>query len=153
MGKTVLDEAYDAVAEDLGVSVTTVRRQLSRSSWKGRKAEVYVKMVLGDDVVDDLNDHMPNAPYDLLSRKYGRVNVKASRRWHYKSKSRRKNPHYWKFSATGIGHCDTVIAVFYGARMDNVLRVLVVNPILYAGKSLTITGLEQMEWPKELVIQ
>jgi len=83
------------------------------STGKGRRAELEYKKIRGDQIKRDLNEEGDTrAPYDFDDLERGRVNVKSSRAYKYKSRSRRGKK-YWKFSTRGRDAADYFALMAY----------------------------------------
>lgn len=107
---------------------------------RGRRAELYWKGVRGDKITRDLaGDENSQADYDFEDSEYGRVNVKGSKQYRYKAKSRGKQ-HYWSFSLSSLEKCDTVVFALYDRMFENpvgwaAIRVCDLIPYLPSGKT------------------
>jgi len=89
----------------------------------GRRAELDYIRLRGTHIVEDKNLMLPTADYDVEDGEFGRVNVKASKRYRYKSNSRSGDPYYWKFGTKGRDKADWFALLFYcggGKRLLNV---------------------------------
>lgn len=97
----------------------------------GRKGEIEYLKFRGLTSEHDMTYTDPNAPFDVNDPVYGKVNVKASHEFRYKSKSRVWNTHY-KFDLQGWNNCDSFAFMCYGK--DEFLKRVYVVPV--------------MRWPK-----
>lgn len=87
---------------------------------RGRRAELYWKGQRGVSILRDLNESdSSQSDYDFDDAIYGKVNVKSSKRYRFRSKCRRNSPYFWTFSCNAIEKCDHVVFVLYDAVFEN----------------------------------
>lgn len=95
----------------------------------GRRAEVeFMGNCLEDEVLEDMNKTQgPNALFDVRHAILGRVNVKASCRYRFKGKSRKKTyPYYWKFSTRGLREADCLVCMCYSDDGKTLIKQVVI---------------------------
>jgi len=81
---------------------------------KGRRAEEDFATLRASKIEEDLNVTIgPHAEYDFDDADFGRVNVKSSKRYKYRARSRADDPFYWKMSCRGKTECDYLILLAY----------------------------------------
>jgi len=111
----------------------------ANSNSKGRRAELEYAKYRGDKIIADKNlTHGSQAEYDFDDRLLGRVNVKSSRRYRYRAKTRRGSPEFWKFSASGRSTTDVFVFMCYDHQMKDLVGFYVIDAKA-AGMSKTIT--------------
>jgi len=113
-------------AKDFGIDLSSLLDwSLSEhSSGKGRRAEMDYARLRGDNILKDMNkEDGSQADYDFEDKDLGRVNVKSSRRWKLKAKTRADNPYYWKFSASGKHKATNFVCMAYDEEMKELLGV------------------------------
>lgn len=97
-------------------------------SGKGRRAELIYKDLRGQNILLDMNESDPHAPYDFHDIEYGKVNVKSSRKYEYESKKRQMGgPYYWKFGVTGIKDCESIVLMCMDERHFNLDMMFLVR--------------------------
>lgn len=108
----------------LGLEISTMIDYAhgDHSNAKGRRAELDFARMRGEHILRDLNQEVgPQADWDFDDDNLGKVNVKSSRMYRYRAKTRRGAPDFWKFSTRGVGKCDVLALLFY----DNDMNVLI----------------------------
>lgn len=126
--------------------------QSAHSNGKGRRAELdFIKWRAGKVLEDKNKTEGSQADYDVLDERFGKVNVKSSRAFKFKAKTRKDRPFYWKFSCGGIEKADRVALMFYDEKMENLLAVKVIEPAAMGeGSSITFNGDEFPQWGTNL---
>lgn len=148
------------VAHIHGVNESLVRKEVERleleltelidysfganSNSKGRRAELEFQRLRGENVTEDKNlTQGSQAEYDFDDRILGKVNVKSSRRYQYKARTRRENPHFWKLSTAGWAAADKLVCMCYDDRMQELVGVYAIDAKAAAhSKTITITARE-----------
>jgi len=113
-------------AKELGMElVPLLNYQFSEhSNAKGRRAELEWATLEGSLITADLNlTEGSQATADFTHSKLGRVNVKSSRQYRYKARTRRTSPHYWKFSTNGRENCDYFVVLCYDSKMKELVGI------------------------------
>lgn len=117
-------------AKELGVDLSKVvdASVTDFSNGFGRRAEIDFMLSCGDgEVLKDMNLGNPNAPFDVEHSVLGRVNVKASARYRFKGKSRKKEfPYYWKFSTRGLREADFLVCMCYSDDGKTLIKQVVI---------------------------
>lgn len=109
------------------------------SSNKGRRAELEFARLRGSKILGDMNKiEGSQTDFDFLDAELGQVNVKSSRRYSYRAKTRRSNPHYWKFSTSGHSTADLFVCMCYDDRMTDLLGFYMI-PTKDANSTNTLT--------------
>lgn len=104
----------------------------SQSNWhngKGRRAELDYIAYREGQVTEDCNltKGSQAEDYDCVDAEYGKVQVKASRQYRYKAKTRSESPFYWKFSTHATQKADTVALMMYDKDMKELTHVLLLK--------------------------
>lgn len=108
---------------------------------KGRRAELDFKEMRGLHILIDCNEvDGSQADTDFVDGEFGRVNVKSSKMYKYKAKTRRDSPYYWKYSTSGLEKSDYAIVLCYDEKMETLLgtRIVAVTPEVVAKKTQTL---------------
>lgn len=109
---------------------------------KGRRAELEFARLRGANILEDYNKTMGSqADTDFLDQEYGRVNVKSSRTYKMKAKTRRGDPYYGKFSLSAIEKSGSVAFMLYD-RMGRVFvgwKVVRVNQLPQNSKTMVMS--------------
>lgn len=146
-GYEVSSEAYlRKMMEDAGLDLASLLDWSfsNHANAKGRRAELEFDRIRGDNILEDCNKTQGSqADTDFVDREWGRVNVKSSRLYRMKAKTRKADPYYGKFSTSAIFNSDFVALMLY----DQTGRVFVGMKILEPqqmgrGKSFTISAKE-----------
>ena len=128
--------------EELGLELTQLIDYSfgGNSNAKGRRAELdYAKRREGNILEDKNLTEGSQANWDFDDAKYGRVNVKSSRRYKFKAKTRKDSPHFWKLSCGGIEKCDFIACLLYDDQMNILLGVkMIASKDMPATKSLVL---------------
>lgn len=97
----------------------------NHSNAKGRRAEFdFIKLApkKGIRILADMNVEVGSqAAYDFDTVEFGHVNVKSSKMYKFKAKTRKDDPYYWKFSMSGAERCDYFALMFYDEGMKKLL--------------------------------
>lgn len=110
---------------------------------KGRRAELEFARIRGENILEDCNmTRGSQAEYDFVDKEYGRVNVKSSRLYRMKAKTRSNDPYYGKFSTSGIGKADTVVCMLYDFIGRDLLGMRYLKPAEIKGKTFTLSAKE-----------
>jgi len=127
---------------------------------KGRRAEEDFATLRATKIIEDLNVSIgPHAEYDFDDADMGRVNVKSSKRYKYRARSRAADPFYWKMSCRGKTECDYLVllaydeggaslqgvAVFKSVDVDSMSTVTVQSDQLLPISWRTLMGMGDME--------
>lgn len=107
---------------------------------KGRKAELLFKIIRGNNIIKDMNEaEGSQSSYDFEDKVLGKVDVKSSKRFKYKAKTRKEYPYFFKFSVDNLT-CDYVVFVAMDERFKNNIGMIAAPsksiPLNY--KTLTI---------------
>lgn len=109
---------------------------------KGRRAELEFAKIRGDLILEDCNmTQGSQADYDFLDKELGKVNVKSSRLYKMKARTRKADPYYGKWSTSGLEKADTVVCMLYDEAGRKLLGVksLKAQDVLGLGKTFTLT--------------
>jgi len=123
-------KSVQLVSRIQGIAPTEVRRRIKalgmdlnqltdyseggHANAKGRRAEEDFATLRASKIIEDLNVTIgPHAGYDFDDADFGRVNVKSSKRYKYRARSRADDPFYWKMSCRGKSECDYLILLAY----------------------------------------
>lgn len=115
-------------AEKLDLELSTIIDYSygGNSNAKGRRAELEWAEREGDKIIADRNVlDGSQAAYDFDHKDLGRVNVKSSRQFKFKAKTRKADPFFWKISTNGREKCDTFVCMLYDANMNILLGMKV----------------------------
>jgi hypothetical protein len=121
------------------------------SNAKGRRAELDFAALRAHAIKEDLNlTKGSQAEYDFDDLFLGRVNVKSSREYRFRARTRRENPRFYKFSTSGHENCDRFVCLCYDAKMQELLGVYVIQAqAAKHTKTITITA-KDMSPPDDL---
>jgi len=121
------------------------------SNSKGRRAELEYANLREKFITEDKNiTEGSQADWDFDDRELGRVNVKSSKMYMYRARTRREAPEYWKFSSSGWANCDHFVVLCYNEKMNSLIGIKVVEAEK-AKHSMTLTILrEELESPNAL---
>lgn len=98
------------------------------SNAKGRRAELDFARLRGEKVLVDRNKvDGSQARWDFDDADLGRVNVKASRRYRYKARTRKGDPDFWKVSTAGREDCDYFAFLCYDEKMTALMGYVFVR--------------------------
>jgi hypothetical protein len=106
--------------EGLGLDITTLIDYSfgANSNAKGRRAELEFAEMEKEHILGDRNlIDGSQASYDFDHALYKRVNVKSSRCWRFKAKTRKDDPEFWKISTRGAANADYLVAMCYDEKM------------------------------------
>lgn len=117
------------------------------SNSKGRRAEMEYAKLRGEAVTEDKNKTAGSqAEYDFDDIDLGRVNVKSSRQYKYRARTRKENPLFWKFSSSGWATADKLVCMCYDEKMQTLLGVYIIDAERAKhSKTLTITAREMKD--------
>lgn len=117
------------------------------SNSKGRRAEMEYAKLRGENILEDKNKTAGSqAEYDFDDKELGRVNVKSSRQYKYRAKTRKENPFFWKFSSSGWSTTDKLVCMCYDEKMQTLMGVFIIDAAdAKHSKTLTITAREMKE--------
>lgn len=138
--------------EALGLELTDIATydEGGNSTNKGRRAELEFARMRGDCIVQDMNvTDGPTAKFDFLDSKLGRVNVKSSRQWRYKAKTRRSAPDFWKVSTAGVANADHLVLMCYDREMKHLVGWVII-PTREVPTTFSMTVLKEKltnQWP------
>lgn len=121
------------------------------SNSKGRRAELEYASLRGDKVLEDKNiTEGSQARYDFDDTDLGKVNVKSSRMYSYRARTRKEAPDYWKVSTSGSQTTDYFVCLCYDEKMNTLVGVYVIEASKAShSHTLTITR-NQLRSPDEL---
>lgn len=118
-------------AVELGVDVPDLLDWMfsNHANAKGRRAEMEFARIRGDKILEDLNKTQGSqASSDFVDAELGRVNVKSSKTYRLKAKTRRGDPYYGKFSTSAIEKSDHVALMLYDSSGRVFIGMKIVTP-------------------------
>lgn len=122
----------------------------NNSNAKGRRAELDFIDLRGAKITADRNlIDGSQADWDVDDADLGKVNVKSSKRYRFKARTRKDAPDYWKHSLSGGEKCDHFVLMCYCPRGETLEGIMVLaasnSP---GGRTITVTR-SQLDDPKK----